>query len=70
MQSAFNDLIDNFDLLSLEEKEYAIKVFKKNIIETKREKLVKRVRESRKNFQSGKIKMGGLKELYQDLEND
>ncbi len=64
------DAIERFNGLSLDDKEYALTVFKKNISESKREKLIKRVKEARKNFNSGKVKKGTLEDLYQDLEND
>ncbi|MCL5991372.1 MAG: hypothetical protein M1419_04650 [Bacteroidetes bacterium] len=70
MQSTMiSDIIENFDSLSIEDKEYARELIEKNIIESKREKLVMRVSEAKANYTVNKVKRGGLKELKEDLDS-
>ena|GEM_PF-1662053 len=52
------------------EKEYAINVIKKQLIEAKREATEKRAKEAMANLRKGKVKRGTVKELYKDLESD
>ena len=68
--STLNKLIEEFQDLSLEDKEYINKIFEKQIIESKRNLLEKRVKEAMSNFESGNIKSGNIQDLYKDLEID
>ena len=71
MQSTtISDIIENFDSLSIEDKEYAKEIIEKNLIESKREKLVSRVNEAKLNYEAYKVKRGGLKELKEDLDSN
>ncbi len=71
MSSATLDrLIDDFNQLALDDKEYAVDLIKKQIIEAKREAIAKRAREATVNLKKGKVKRGTVKELYRDLESD
>lgn len=63
-------LFDDFKQLPLEDKEYAINVIKKLLIEAKREATEKRAKEAMANLRKGKVKRGTVKELYEDLESD
>jgi hypothetical protein len=52
-------------------KEYAIDMIKKKqLIEAKREALVKRAKEAIGNLKNGMTKKGSVKELFKDLESD
>jgi hypothetical protein len=68
--TTLNKLIDDFSQLPLEDKEYAINVIKKQLIEAKREAIAKRAKEAMANLKKGMIKRGTVKELYKDLESD
>jgi hypothetical protein len=71
MQSEMiSNIIENFDSLSIEDKEYARELIEKNIIESKREKLVSRVNEAKAIYTANKVKRGGLKELKEDMDSD
>jgi hypothetical protein len=62
--------IEDFKNLSIEEKEYALEIVKKQIIEEKRDVLAKRAKEANNNYRIGNIKTGDVKSLYKDLESD
>lgn len=68
--TTLNKLIDDFSQLPLEDKEYAIDVIKKQLIEAKREAIAKRAKEAMADLKKGMIKRGTVKELYKDLESD
>jgi hypothetical protein len=68
--SALNKLIEDFNHLPLEEKEYLIEIAKKQLIEAKREQIAKRAKEAEKNYKKGRIKSGTVKDLRKDLESD
>ncbi len=65
-----NKVIDDFKVLSIEDKEYAIELIRKQLIEAKRESLNKREKEAMTNLKRGLVKKGTVKELYKDLESD
>ena len=61
-------VIDKFNLLPLEEKEYAIDIIEKQLIEAKRDALAKQAKRAMSNLKKGAVKRGTVKELYKDLE--
>jgi len=63
-------LIDDFKQLPLDDKEYAIDIIKKQLIEAKREAIAKRAKEAMANLRKGMTRKGTIKELYKDLEID
>ena len=65
-----NKIIDDFSQLPLDDKEYAVDVIKKQLIEAKRDAILKRTREAMANVKKGRVKRGTVKELYADLESD
>ena len=54
----------------MEDKEYAIDVIKKQLIEAKRDAIAKRAKEAMANLKKGLVKKGTVKDLYKDLEGD
>ena len=70
MNANVNNLLDEFQKLPLDDKEYLAEIMLKQIREMKREFLVTRVNEARGNYNQGKCKSGTLKDLMEDLEND
>ncbi|MCF6149290.1 MAG: hypothetical protein E3K37_11615 [Candidatus Kuenenia sp.] len=62
--------MEDFSKLPLEDKEYAIDVIKKQLIEAKRDAMAKRAKESMGNLKKGLVKKGTIKDLYKDLECD
>jgi len=68
--TTINKLIEDFSLLPLDDKEYAAELIKRQLIEAKREAIVKRTKEAMAKLKKGRIKRGTVKELYKDLESD
>jgi len=62
--------IEDFKNLPIEEKEYALEIVKKQIIEEKRNVIAKRAKEASNNYRIGNIKTGDVESLYKDLESD
>lgn len=65
-----NRVIQDFNSLVLEEKEFALEIIRKMLIESHRESLLKRAHAATSNYNKGKVKHGSTKDLYNDLEND
>jgi hypothetical protein len=63
-------LIDDFTHLTIEDKESAVVVIKKQLIESRQDAIDKRAKQAQTNLKKGSVKKGGLKELYKDLESD
>ena len=68
--TALNKIIEEFSHLPMNDKEYAIDMIKKQLIEAKREALAKRAKEAIGNLKKGMTKKGSVKELFKDLESD
>jgi hypothetical protein len=65
-----NRIIDDFNELPFEDREYAIELIQKQLVEAKRERIVRRVKEAETNLRKGKVKRGTMEDLFKDLEND
>ena len=65
-----NRIIDDFNELPFEDREYAIELIQKQLIEAKRERIVRRSKEVETNLRKGKVKRGTMEDLLKDLEND
>lgn len=65
-----NKLIEEFDLLPLDDKEYATEVIKKQLIEAKREAIARRAKTAMASFRKKMTKRGTVRELYKDMESD
>jgi len=68
--TTLNKIIKEFEELSSEDKEYVAELFKKQLIELKREEIAERAKTALRNLEKGKAKKGTVKDLYKDLEND
>lgn len=65
-----NQMVELFEDFVLEEKEYLIDIFKKEVQEEKRDRIHKRYLEAKKNRRDGKVKTGNLKDLFIDIDED
>lgn len=63
-------LIEEFNLLPLDDKEFAADIIRKQLIEAKREAIAKRVKEAQTRLTKAMVKRGTVKDLYGDLESD
>jgi hypothetical protein len=68
--ATINTVIDDFNALLWEDKEFAIELIKKMFVEAKRDAIYKKSRSAVENLKKGKVKHGSVKDLYNDLEND
>jgi hypothetical protein len=65
-----NKIIEDFSHIPLDDKEYAVEVIRKQLIEAKRAAITKRAKEATVNLRKGNSRIGDIKELYKDLESD
>lgn len=70
MNSTIDKLIDDFRELPLNDKEYAVDIIRKQLLDAKRESIAKRAKEAMANLKRGMTKRGTTRELYKDLESD
>ncbi len=64
-----NRVLENFNDLPLDEKEYVADLIKKQITEFRRERILQRAKEAGKDFKAGKVNRGTVHDLYRDLED-
>lgn len=67
MAVTINQVLQEFDQLSLEDKEYVKETVDKILIEEKREELFRRSEEAMENYKSGNSKVGTASDLMKDL---
>ncbi len=65
-----NRVIEGFNLLPLDEKEYVANIIHKQFIEYRREQILQRANDARNDLKQGNVKCGSLQDLYKDLEDD
>ena len=70
MNSDINKVIDDFNHLLPEDKEYVAEIIRKQLIDVKRDRIAKRAEEARMNFDRGASKEGSVKDLMEDLDSD
>jgi ribosomal protein S1 len=68
--TALNKLIEDFSELPMDDKEYAVDVIKRQLIEARRDAIAKRAKEAMANVKKGAIRKGTVQDLYKDLEID
>ena len=68
--TGINKIIDDFSHLPLADKEYAVDVIKKQLIDAQRDAISRRAKQADAHLKKGNVKKGTLKDLYGDLESD
>jgi hypothetical protein len=68
MENLMNVVIESFEKLEMEDKEYVFGLLKKHIIEMRRDKIHKRAGEAFDNYVKGNVQKGSIRELFKDLE--
>jgi ribosomal protein S1 len=68
--TALNKLIEDFSELPMDDKEYAVDVIKRQLVEAKRDAIAKRAKEAMANLKKGAIRKGTVQDLHKDLEID
>lgn len=70
MGKTLSKLIEDFRSLPLDDKEYALDVINRQLIEERRDLIAKRAEEAMANLKKGAVKKGTVKDLHRDLESD
>lgn len=65
-----NKIVDDFNSLTLNDKEYAIGIFQEQLIEAQRGAISKSDKEAMTSLKKGSSKRGILADLHRDLESD
>lgn len=65
-----SEIITSWDKLTLDDKEYTLELMQKEIIDSKREILLDRVKEAEANYLLGQIHSGSVEDLFKELEDD
>jgi len=68
--TTLNKIIEDFSSLPLDDKEYALELIRKQLIESRREAIAKRAEEAVANLKKGMVKKGTVQDLYRELESD
>jgi hypothetical protein len=68
--TTLNKIIEDFNELPFEDREYAVELIQKQLIEAKRERIIRRAKETETNLKKGRVKRGKIEDLLKDLEND
>ena len=69
-ETVLNKLIDDFNELPFEDREYALELIQKQLVEAKRETILRRAEEAEDNLKKGLVKKGTVQDLMRDLESD
>ncbi len=56
--TVLNKLIDDFNELPFEDREYALELIRKQLVEAKRDAIFRRAKEAESNLKKGKVKKG------------
>jgi len=70
VNSELNQIIEKFEHFELDEKEYLVDIFTKELREEKRDRIYERYLEAKENRVKGKVKVGNVEDLKADLEED
>jgi hypothetical protein len=68
MSGKLNNILEEFDSLSLEEQETILEIEKKRMIERKRKQLMKDVEEAEQEFKSGNLKPESVEEIMKAID--
>lgn len=69
-ENEFTYIIGRVNKLDDPDKEYLVDILSKQLIESKREKLVLRVKEAETNYSTGNVTEKNSDSLFAELEND
>ena len=70
MENKINNVLEEFDSLTIEEQEVVVDIEKKRLIERKRELLVKNVKEAEDEFESGKMKSQNFDDIMKTIDDE
>ena len=67
MQTNFADVLEAVEELTVDEKETLVDILQNRLRETKRQRIVKSVKESRREFESGKLKPASVDDIMNEV---
>jgi hypothetical protein len=67
--STITEVIENWETLDLEDKEFSFEIMKKGLIDSKRDNLIERIKEAKQNYSDGKVSKGSSKDLFKEMRN-
>ncbi|MDT3739861.1 MAG: hypothetical protein RO257_10230 [Candidatus Kapabacteria bacterium] len=67
--STITEVIENWETLDLEDKEFSFEIMKKGLIESQRDSLVERIKEAKQNYYEGKVRTGSAKDLFREVNS-
>lgn len=70
MSSKFNDVLEMIESLTLEEQEQVLEIEGKRLNEKKRELLLKRVEEGRKDIAEGRFVKGDVEDIMKAIDDE
>jgi hypothetical protein len=70
MSVKFADIVDKIKELDIESKEYLMELIKKLMIEERRKEIKRHAEESLKEYETGKIKFGSIKDIKTALHEN
>lgn len=68
MSTKVNDILEEFDLLTLEEQETVLEIEMKRLTEKKRKLLVSEVKDAEKEYKSGKLKPKSVEDIMLKID--
>lgn len=70
MSSKFNDVLEMIDSFSIEEREQIIEIEKNRLQADKREKLIERVKEGKKDIKEGRFIEGEVQDIMKAIDDE
>lgn len=67
---SINKIIEQFESLVPEEKEFAMSILLKAYADAKRVSILENAENAEQKLEKGNLKRGSVEDLYNDLEND
>lgn len=70
MSTKFNDVLELIDSFSIEEREQIIEIEKNRLQADKREKLIERVKEGKKDIKEGRFIEGEVQDIMKAIDDE
>jgi hypothetical protein len=67
MQTTFSDVLDTIEDFSIDEKETLVDILQHRLQEAKRQRIIKSVEESRREFEKGELKSASVDEIMREI---
>ncbi len=67
MQTTFSDVLETIEGFSIDEKETLVGILQHRLQEAKRQRVIKSVKESRREFERGELKPASVDEIMSEI---